>query len=90
MVTPIDFIIYYHSQKLRMINSVYFYSIYVYVITSVSYTGIIAESLLVLSQSDSFFISVFKSFSIFFKSFPWIKMLVSSAYILHESVHLDR
>ena len=27
MVTPIDFIIYYHSQKLRMINSVYFYSI---------------------------------------------------------------
>ena len=28
MVTPIDFIIYYHSQKLRMINSVYFYSIY--------------------------------------------------------------
>ena len=47
---------------------------------------IFSESLLVLSQSDSFFISMFKSFSIFSKSFPWINMLVSSAYIMGKVI----
>ena len=46
MVTSIDFIIYYHSHKLHMINSVYFYSVYVYVIVSVFLTlGILIKAI---------------------------------------------
>ena len=38
MFIPIDFIIYYHSQKLGMANSVYLSPVYINVVDSVSYT----------------------------------------------------
>ncbi len=40
---PIDFIIYYHSQKLGMTNSVYLSHIYINVVDYVSYTRNIAK-----------------------------------------------
>ena len=64
MFTPIDFIIYYHSQKLGMVNSVYLSPIYINVVDSVSHTRnlnasvhvflICNERLLALNQSESF------------------------------------
>ena len=43
MFIPTDFINYYHSQKLGMVNSVYLISIYINVVDSVSYTRNIAK-----------------------------------------------
>ena len=43
MFIPIDFIIYYQSQKLRMASSVYLSPIYINVVDSVSYTRNIAK-----------------------------------------------
>ena len=44
MFTPIDFLIYYQSQKLGVANSVYLSPVYINVVDSVSYTRTIAKN----------------------------------------------